>query len=123
MVLVPRCVVTGERVAAAVVQYGHGLFGDRSEIRDGFLGKLAEEGAWVLVSVDWRGMGRLDLPVVARALMARPEMLFGGIAEEMMQVGLSLCVCEGIGYLVVVPGETILKAEGGGVRRDGGMEY
>ncbi|CAN0005707.1 unnamed protein product, partial [Discosporangium mesarthrocarpum] len=85
VVRVPRCIAWGERFPSAVVQYGHGLFGDRSEVLDRFLGDLAEEGAWMLVATDWRGMGRMDLPVVARALVAQPDVLFGGMSEDMMQ--------------------------------------
>lgn len=86
VIRVPRCVASGKRAPAAVVQYGHGLFFDRSEVRDGFLGTLAETGAWVLVSVDWRGMSRFDLPIIAKALISRPEWLFSGTPEDVMQV-------------------------------------
>eukprot|EP00752_Nemacystus_decipiens_P014344 g12761.t1 len=85
VVRVPRCVAHGGKKPSAVVQYGHGLFGDRSEVEDGFLDIMAERGAWVLVAADWRGMSRLDLTVVARALVSRPELLFTGTAEDLMQ--------------------------------------
>ena len=87
VVRVPRCVALGRRRPSAVVQYGHGLFGDRSEVEDGFLDLLAERGAWVLVAADWRGMSRIDLTVVARGLVSRPELLVSGTAEDLMQVG------------------------------------
>lgn len=86
VVRIPRCVAAGEKKPAAVVQYGHGLFGDRSEVEDGFLDVMAERGAWVLVAADWRGMSRVDLTVVARALVSRPELLLSGTAEDLMQV-------------------------------------
>ncbi|CAM9371971.1 unnamed protein product [Pylaiella littoralis] len=85
VVRVPRCVALGEKKPSAVVQYGHGLFGDRSEMEDGFLDVMAERGAWVLVAADWRGMSRIDLAVVARALVSRPELLLEGTPEDLMQ--------------------------------------
>ena len=86
VVRVPRCVANGKKKPSALVQYGHGLFGDRSEVEDGFLDIMAERGAWVLVAADWRGMSRVDLAVVARALVSRPELLFAGTPEDLMQV-------------------------------------
>lgn len=86
VVRVPRCVASGERAPSMIVQYGHGLFGDRSEVLEPFLGELAERGAWVLVAADWRGMARNDLLVVLKALVSRPELLFSVIPENLMQV-------------------------------------
>ena len=95
VVRVPRCVASGERAPTRVLQYGHGLFGDRSEVLDGFLGELAERGAWVLVAADWRGLSRIDLVTVAGALVSRPELLFSGIPEDLMQasVGKRVLAC------------------------------
>lgn len=86
VVRVPRCVALGRKRPAALVQYGHGLFGDRAEVEDGFLDEMAERGAWVLVAADWRGMSRVDLTVVARALVSAPELLLSGTPEDLMQV-------------------------------------
>ncbi|CAB1117427.1 unnamed protein product [Ectocarpus sp. CCAP 1310/34] len=85
VVRVPRCVALGRKRPAALVQYGHGLFGDRAEVEDGFLDLMAERGAWVLVAADWRGMSRIDLAVVARALVSAPELLLSGTPEDLMQ--------------------------------------
>ncbi|CBJ27425.1 conserved unknown protein [Ectocarpus siliculosus] len=85
VVRVPRCVALGRKRPAALVQYGHGLFGDRAEVEDGFLDLMAERGAWVLVAADWRGMSRIDLAVVARALVSAPELLLAGTPEDLMQ--------------------------------------
>ncbi|CAM9882608.1 unnamed protein product, partial [Ectocarpus fasciculatus] len=85
VVRVPRCVALGRKRPAALVQYGHGLFGDRAEVEDGFLDLMAERGAWVLVAADWRGMSRIDLTVVARALVSAPELLLSGTPEDLMQ--------------------------------------
>lgn len=91
VVRVPRCVASGERAPSAIVQYGHGLFGDRAEVLEPFLGELAERGGWVLVAADWRGMSRIDLSTVARALIFEPELLLSGLPENLMQVGVDAC--------------------------------
>ncbi|CAM9608267.1 unnamed protein product, partial [Hapterophycus canaliculatus] len=85
VVRVPRSVALGGKRPSAVVQYGHGLFDDRAEVKDGFLDALAERAGWVLVAADWRGMSRLDVAVVARALVATPELLLSGTPEDLMQ--------------------------------------
>eukprot|EP00903_Cladosiphon_okamuranus_P006432 g6293.t1 len=85
VVRVPRCVATGKKKPTALVQYGHGLFGDRSEVLDGFLDIMAERGGWVMVAADWRGLSQVDITVMARALVSRPELLFSGIPEDLMQ--------------------------------------
>lgn len=85
VVRVPRCVASGEKAPTKVIQFGHGLFGDRSEVLSGFLGELAESGAWVLVAADWRGLSRIDLVTVAGALVSRPEVLVAGVADDLMQ--------------------------------------
>ena len=54
----PCSVLTGAKPVTAIVQYGHGLFDDRSEMLESWLLKLAEREGWVLVAADWRGRGR-----------------------------------------------------------------
>jgi hypothetical protein len=44
----------------------------RAESLDGYIGKLADKGGWLVVATDWRGLSRYDLPNVARTLMAEP---------------------------------------------------
>lgn len=56
---------------AFVMQYGHGLFGDRAEIRSGYLSKIANENEWILVALDWAGMSRWDVPQTIRILSSR----------------------------------------------------
>lgn len=85
VVRVPRCVASGEKAPTRVIQFGHGLFGDRSEVLSGFLGEMAESGAWVLVAADWRGLSKIDLVTVVGALVSRPEMVVAGIADDLMQ--------------------------------------
>jgi hypothetical protein len=44
----------------------------RAESLDGYIGKLADKGGWLVAATDWRGLSRYDLPNVARMLMAEP---------------------------------------------------
>lgn len=41
-ILIPRSVVGANAKPARVVQYGHGLFGDKSEVETGYLGEDAD---------------------------------------------------------------------------------
>jgi len=72
------------------VQYGHGLFDDRSEALENWLLTLAEAQGWAIVAADWRGLAKPDLPVVARALLARPDG-FRATVDHLLQV------CVGVG--------------------------
>ena len=69
----PCSVLTGSKPLRAIVQYGHGLFDDRSELLESWLLQLAERRGWALVAADWRGLTRFDLPVLGRALLAMPH--------------------------------------------------
>ena len=69
----PCSVLTGAKPLRAIVQYGHGLFDDRSELLESWLLQLAERRGWALVAADWRGLTRFDLPVLGRALLAMPH--------------------------------------------------
>ena len=64
---VPFRIVIPESVASApdgapparLLQFGHGFFGDRTEI-DGFIAELADERHMVVVAADWWGMSASD---------------------------------------------------------------
>jgi hypothetical protein len=56
-----------------VVQYGHGLFGTRGEIRDLYLQSLADHFKWVMVAGDWYGMSQFDLLIAFKVLLAAPS--------------------------------------------------
>jgi hypothetical protein len=42
------------------VQYGHGLFGDQTEVETSYLQTQANEFGWVLIACDWMGMSQWD---------------------------------------------------------------
>ena len=56
---IPNVVVTNKTMAA-IVQYGHGLFGHQSEVNDDFLVRQANASGWVLGAVDWLGLSVSD---------------------------------------------------------------
>lgn len=67
-----------------LVQYGHGLFQDREEIRKQYLGELADTRGWVLIATDWQGMSREDtVPIVG--LLSDDYGGFGAVPERLLQ--------------------------------------
>lgn len=56
VVLVP-CSLTREGApqADALVQVGHGLFGDRYELHQSWFGEIADKYKWVMMATDWEG--------------------------------------------------------------------
>jgi hypothetical protein len=52
---------------ARLMQFGHGFFGQRSEVED-FINQLADERGFVVVAADWWGMSASDKTPIADAL-------------------------------------------------------
>ncbi|MDQ3033562.1 MAG: hypothetical protein M3Y87_14175 [Myxococcota bacterium] len=69
-VLVPRSVA--ERAPgsapARLLQYGHGFFGSRAEITNGYLDQFADDHGFVAIAADWWGMMVDDRNAVALGL-------------------------------------------------------
>jgi len=60
MVRVP-CSLLEEPAPGLILQYGHGLLGDYSEARTGYLSEMADRYGWVVVAASWTGMSEDDL--------------------------------------------------------------
>ncbi len=73
-VMIPRSVLDGT-IAAPVrlVQYGHGFFGERTEIEWSYVRGYAQEYGVVFCAVDWAGMHFTDKAVVADKLFNDPD--------------------------------------------------
>lgn len=54
---------------ARFLQFGHGFFGGRGEIEDGFVRKFADRTGMVVAAVDWWGMSKEDLPLVLEKMV------------------------------------------------------
>ena len=50
--------------SGAIVQYGHGLLGEQSEVEQGYLGEIANRYGYVLLAADWSGMSLKDVPKI-----------------------------------------------------------
>ncbi|MCA9711302.1 MAG: hypothetical protein KDK70_36020, partial [Myxococcales bacterium] len=48
--------------AAPVLQYGHGLLGDKGEARTGWLARMADTYGFVIFAMDWTGFMEDDVP-------------------------------------------------------------
>lgn len=66
-ILVPRSVVEGDGDGgpARLLQYGHGFFGSREEMANGYVDDFANEHGFVAMAADWWGMMVLDRDEVA----------------------------------------------------------
>ena len=63
------------RDISAVLEHGHGLFYDRNEASFQHVQLLADQEAYLVISMDWRGMSAYDLLFVLKALVAKPSLL------------------------------------------------
>jgi hypothetical protein len=63
-VLVPKSVANGSVYPAVALQYGHGLFGDQSEVESGYLQEQADRYGYVMFACNWWGMDRSDVPLI-----------------------------------------------------------
>ena len=85
-VLIPNSVIgnaTG-KLDARVVQYGHGLFGDKSEVQTSYLAEDADRYGYILVASDWIGLAAYDEPFVA-AMMAQDLSNFAMVPDRCTQ--------------------------------------
>ncbi len=68
---------------ARLMQYGHGFFGDRTEV-DGFPMELADEKGFVIVAADWWGLSKTDQGFVAGEFLSTPNDV-GGLTDRVEQ--------------------------------------
>ncbi len=85
------CALILEPRAEIPLQYGHGLFGDRKDVRSGSLEKLADALPAVLMAVDWTGMKDDDVAPITLAIgtdvtdfATIPDRLHHGQLEALM---------------------------------------
>ncbi|MFN7141057.1 MAG: hypothetical protein ACK4UN_17140, partial [Limisphaerales bacterium] len=69
IVRIPCSIASSPDQPSFMLQYGHGLLGDRSEIRAQYLADMADAFRWIIFGTDWYGMSRFDIPYVARILL------------------------------------------------------
>lgn len=70
---------------AAIVDFGHSFLYSREELLDSeFLHKIANENGYLLVASNWRGMSDLDVPVILRTFVAKPN-LFRAARDNLIQ--------------------------------------
>lgn len=85
LVRIPCSVLDNPR-EARVMQYGHGLLGDRLEARTGHLSRFANERGFIVFAQDWKGMSARDYASIALMIAQDPGRF--GILPERSQQGL-----------------------------------
>ncbi|MCB9780410.1 MAG: hypothetical protein H6742_17730 [Alphaproteobacteria bacterium] len=80
---VPCSLVTGAR-PGGLMQFGHGLLGDQSEVYSGSLAELADEAGYLLGAVDWTGMKKQDRGAITLMISQDPGR-FAIIPERTLQ--------------------------------------
>ncbi|HMV67638.1 MAG TPA: hypothetical protein PKA64_12370 [Myxococcota bacterium] len=59
--------------SAPIVQYGHGLLGDKDEVNSGYLADMADRFGWVLYASDWTGFADEDAGGIALMIAIDPS--------------------------------------------------
>lgn len=78
------CVQLSEPAPRPALQFGHGLFGDRSHAESRAVAQLAQQTGQVVIAVDWTGMKDVDVNPVTLAL-ATDSTLFGALTDRLHQ--------------------------------------
>lgn len=85
------CALIGDPRPEIPLQFGHGLFGDRKDVRSGSLDKIADALPAVLLAVDWTGMKDDDVAPITLAIgtdisdfATIPDRLHHGHMETLM---------------------------------------
>jgi hypothetical protein len=63
-ILIPNSLANGSKPYGNVVQYGHGLFGSRTEVIHDYLMGAADQYGHILIATDWLGLSEYDAPWV-----------------------------------------------------------
>jgi hypothetical protein len=74
----------GVKPLRAVMEYGHGLFGNREEASEDHLVQMAHDEGYVITAMDWRGMSSYDLLMVVKVLISMPR-LFQAVRDNLIQ--------------------------------------
>ncbi len=72
LLVVPEALAGAGAAEGGFVQFGHGFFGSRREIDDGFMGRFSSESRRVVGAIDWEGMSNEDVGGVAGRVVASP---------------------------------------------------
>lgn len=81
------CSIINEPSPSFVMQYGHGLFGDRTEALYHYVTRPSNQHRWIIVSTDWYGFGRFDLLQIVHDALSSPETLISSpdyVAQSFM---------------------------------------
>ncbi len=78
------CTLLDDPRPGLLVQYGHGLFGDQTQVQSGFLTAMAQRYGWVTFAVDWTGMALADTPAVL-SILADGLSAFASVPERSQQ--------------------------------------
>lgn len=78
------CVQRDAPRTAPALQFGHGLFGDRSHAQSSAVARLVAQTGQVVIAVDWTGMKFDDVSPVTLAL-AQDATLFGALTDRLHQ--------------------------------------
>lgn len=89
VLLVPNACVGA---SCPIVQYGHGLFGDRYSVDSSGYYEAADTFGAVVLSMDWIGMSNADVPVIAAAAAAGDIDRFATIPDRSQQGMVNLAV-------------------------------
>jgi len=116
-VRIPCSLITDPQ-AGRLVQYGHGLLGDQSEVYTGWISEAANRYGWVLFATDWTGMKFDDVAIILDEIATGmsnfatvPDRLHQGVlefvvtAEAMTTSGASDPLLQEDGVLLYDPAE------------------
>ena len=86
LIRIPCSVYNDPSSARMVLQYGHGLLGDRGEARTGWLSEFADREGLIVFAMNWTGMSTIDATPIA--LMIATDLSNFRFIPERSQQGL-----------------------------------
>jgi hypothetical protein len=84
IIRIPCSLINNPRPAKALIQYGHGLFGSRTEVKTRWISTVSNRFDWIFFASDWFGMAQFDVLAMARVLLGDPAS-FVGLPESSLQ--------------------------------------
>lgn len=72
------------QAAAKIVQYGHGLFGTRNEVKSGWIGPWLHKTKMLFFAADWLGMAKFDRLKIGKIILSDLSS-FASVPETTLQ--------------------------------------
>ncbi|MEC7988298.1 MAG: hypothetical protein VX278_24235 [Myxococcota bacterium] len=105
------CKILEDPSPGALLQYGHGVFGNRDEANSDYIHELVNEQGWVVFATEWTGMKRTDSAQIALDLITQPTH-FASLTERLHQAWVEFLILSDLMRSEAIQNEPLFQVDG-----------